>query len=294
MRTGVVLRSVLKASLPFRRQLRWAKRMVRPYQDNAADSRYTLQQGLQIIRLLRASGANVGGDVLELGTGWLPIIPLLFHIAGARRLILTDLERLMDAQTTARARKLILENLPEVTGALGLSEPQVERSLADDFAPRYLAPWNSRAHPPLSADIIYSRAVLEHVPPSVIAQLLTDFQRILRPNGAMVHVVDNSDHWEHQDKSLSRVDFLRYEESAHWKMATWDPQDYQNRLRHSDYLHLFADHGWAVAHAEGLPDEKCLQDLENIPLAARFRGRDHRDLAVLTSTFLLRPRAALN
>ncbi|MGH7069227.1 MAG: methyltransferase domain-containing protein [Acetobacteraceae bacterium] len=232
------------------------------------------------------------GDVLELGTGWLPIIPLLFHLAGSRRLMLTDIERLMDGRAITTARAVILRYLPLVASTLGQSEAYLARRLGEEFTPDYVVPWDSRTHPANSADVIYSRAVLEHIPPPVLEQLLLDFHRILRPGGGMCHVIDNSDHWEHRDKTLSRVDFLRYEDGVYWKLATLDTQWYQNRLRHGDYLRLFRKFGWTADLAEGDPDEKCLRDLEALPLAAPFRGGDRRDLAVLTSIFVLRKAAA--
>jgi len=48
---------------------------------------------------------------------------------------------------------------------------------------------------------------------------------------------------KHQDKSLSRVDFLRYEDGLYWKLACFNPHAYQNRLRHSDYIGHFRKHG---------------------------------------------------
>jgi SAM-dependent methyltransferase len=293
MSLAAVLKSALKATLPLQPQLRRIKRRLRPYRDNPENSRYALQQGLHLIRLLETAGTDLNGEVLELGTGWLPIIPLLFHLAGARRLVLTDQERLMDRHTVARARGVIHQNLPTIAQALGRSEGHMAARLATDFALEYLVPWDSMKHPARSADIVFSRAVLEHVPPDVLDRLFADFSRILRPGGAMCHTIDNSDHWEHRNKKLSRVNFLRHEEGLYWRLACFNPQAYQNRLRHSDYIALFVRHGWTTVVADGVPDERCLHDLATLPLGARFRGRDYGDLAILTSTFVLRRQAHL-
>lgn len=292
MRGSAVFRGALKASLPMRGRLRRIKRSITPCSETPGNIAFTIRQGLQIIGCLQAQGADVTGQVLELGTGWLPIIPLLFHLAGAKHLVLTDIERLMDRRAMGVAQAKVLESLPLVASALGQTEKHLASRLSDGFEPEYLVPWNSRYHAANSIDVIYSRAVLEHVSPPVLERLFQEFRHILRPTGAMCHVIDNSDHWEHQDKTLSRVDFLRYEEGLYWKLATCDPQAYQNRLRHSDYMHLFRRHGWRTVFAQGSPDEKCLSDLKTLELAARFRGRDHRDLAVLTSVFVLRPEEA--
>ncbi|MGH7085537.1 MAG: hypothetical protein ACREFN_11170 [Acetobacteraceae bacterium] len=111
-----------------------------------------------------------------------------------------------------------------------------------------------------------------------------------RGSNPRLHAIDNSDHWQHRDRALSRVDFLRYEDDWFWRLACVG--GYQNRLRHGDYLRLFAAHGWTPIIAEGVPDERCIKDLETLPLASSFRGRDHRDLSILTSYFVLRRGAA--
>ena len=106
----------------------------------------------------------------------------------------------------------------------------------------------------------------------------------------MCHIVDNSDHWEHRDKSLTRTNFLRYGDEWLWRIACFNGQNYQNRVRHSDYLNLFHKYGWMTSVAEGIPDAQSLSDLRSLPLAAAFNRRDHRDLPILTSKFVVRRR----
>lgn len=288
MRRTVVLKSVAKSLIPFLPAARRLKRRIVPYQDDPGNSRLALANGLQMIGLLRSADARIRGDVLEVGSGWVPVIPLLFHLCGARRVVMTDIERLMDAQTIERARQVVGAELGRVARELGLDEAEAAARLRSGFDPDYLVGWDSARHPAGSVDVVVSRAVLEHVPPPAIEAWTADFSRILRPGGVMCHVIDNSDHWEHHDKTLSRIDFLRYEDGLFWRLACRDPQAYQNRLRHSDYLALFRRHGWTAVVDEGTPDEKCLRDLRTLPLASPFRGRDPRDLAILSSVFVLR------
>lgn len=104
----------------------------------------------------------------------------------------------------------------------------------------------------------------------------------------MCHLIDNSDHWQHKDRSLSRVDFLRYrDESLVWRLAQINPQAYQNRLRHSDYRAMFADAGFALLFEAGEPDQTCLSDLRTLPLAPRFASYAREDLAILSSLFVV-------
>jgi len=273
--------------MPFQPALRRLKRRLRPYEDDPANSAWCIVDGLEQIAALRRAGVTLAGaTVLEFGSGWLPQIPMLFHLAGAGRLILTDVERLMDARTTARAHERIAGRIDAIAAAF---ETPREALLArlEGFSFDYRVPWDPATEPAASVDLVISRATFEHVPTEALRAFLAEFRRILRPGGATCHQIDNSDHWEHRDKSLSRVEFLRYEEDDWlWRLAQLNTQGFQNRLRHSDYQALFAEAGFRVVLAEGVPDPRCLEDLRRLPLAGRFHGRPAEDLAILSSLFV--------
>lgn len=287
MRASQVAIGALKSALPFQTQLRRAVRRIRPYDTDPGQFWWTVVQGLDGIGHLRQAGGRLTGDVLELGSGWLPVVPLLYRIAGARSLTLTDVERLMDSETVSAAKGVIGANLPMVAEKLGVGEDTVRGRLDEPFSFSYEVPWDPSRLADRSIDVVISRSVLEHIPAQVLATYLRQFQRILRPGGMMYHLVDNSDHWEHDDKTLSRVNMLRYEETDwRWRLAL--RRRYQNRLRHSDYIELFAQAGWSPVVAEPEVDEKSLQALDALPLSRQFRAYDRRDLATVTSSFLLR------
>lgn len=268
------------------------KRRLRPYRDDPANSDFCLTQGLEQIEALRAAGVVIeGSDVLEFGSGWLPIIPLVFVLAGARRVILTDVVRLMDERTIERAKEVVGGRIDDVATVLRTTSDELSLRLRASFTPCYLVPWDAGSHPTGSADIVISRAALEHVPAEAIRHFLREFHRILRPNGTMCHVIDSSDHWQHRDRSLSRVDFLRYEENDwRWRLAQMNEQSFQNRLRHSDYRQMLIQADFTILGEVGTPDARCLVDLQDLKLARRFQGRDIRDLAIIGSMFVARKR----
>ena len=109
---------LLKSVLPFQDDIRLLKRRLAPYSDTQDNGAMALRVGLYQIRLLRVAGANLQGNVMELGTGWLPILALLFHLAGSRHLVLTDIRRLMDERTILRARTLVAGHLPLIAQEL--------------------------------------------------------------------------------------------------------------------------------------------------------------------------------
>lgn len=293
-------KDTLKAALPFQDRLRQLKRRLVPYQTHSGFDEFTFEQGLEQVRLLAEAGAPLPGkSVLELGTGWQPLIPFLCRVAGAAHVTLTDQERLMDARTVANASAFLHERRLRIAERLGLTEVEVERriqvpgaadleTLLGHLHMSYLVPYEIDRTPTASVDVVTSRAVLEHVSPKLIERLLAGFARILKPGGVTCHIIDNSDHWEHKDKSISRVNFLKYDD---WVIGALglNVQNYQNRLRHFEYLDLFRRAGYEVLKEVGEVDDSALAALPGMKVCARYAGSPARDLAILTSYVVARP-----
>ena len=175
-----IAKSAAKGLLPWQSGLRRLKRRFVPYGDDPANSHLCIDDGLRQIRALREAGIPVTGDILEFGTGWLPLIPLLLHLAGARSLVLTDVERLMDDATVASAKRLIAKRMDEVAAALEQPKDRLLKRLNAGYAPGYLVPWDAASHPTGSVDLIISRAVFEHVEDRASVVM----QTTLRVNGS--------------------------------------------------------------------------------------------------------------
>ena len=155
----------------------------------------------------------------------------------------------------------------------------------NDLNCKYLAPCDilNKDIPEHSLDIITSRAVLEHIPPEKVKNMFFEFKRILRKGGYMFHVIDNSDHWEHNDKSISRLNFLQYSQRTFDFISSMNPLDYQNRLRHSQYKKMIEDAGFKIVFDESPPDNKSLEDLKSLKIHDSFRKFSMEDLSTLTS-----------
>lgn len=289
-----------KSVLPLRGPLIRLKRAITPYQSNLANDWCALDHGVSMIRSLRQHyGSLEGATVVEIGTGWQPTIPLLLYLAGSR-VILTDVERLLDFSTVVGSIAFIASQFEWVACRLDMEPGAVTdalcrglgrnlSSLLANLRFEYHAPADVCDLPPGSADIIYSRAVLEHIPASFLRELLVGCRALLSPNGMMMHIVDNSDHWQHTDPRLSRLNFLRYSDPV-WRLINSSGQIYQNRLRHSDYIALIAAAGYEICHERADIDPGARLDALRLSLAPRFQDRDPDDLAVLTSHILCAPR----
>ncbi len=271
-----------------------------PYQTNPTNDAGLFENAIRQIEMLREIKFDVRGRrVLEIGSGWHPLLAMIFISAGARDVILTDVDRLLDHRLVRSAIDTVLSKravLVERIGCDCFDRLQIDLSgsnltkMLERLGITYCVPYQTKQSPTQSIDLIVSCSVLEHISLSLLDTMITDFHRILAPGGAMVHFIDNSDHFEHNDKTISRVNFLRFGDLT-WKLCCLNPQNYQNRLRHSEYAHLFKSRGFDIAFEYRESRDREQAEVQAMPLAPRFRGREIQDLAAITSQFVLLRRA---
>jgi SAM-dependent methyltransferase len=230
----------------------------------------------------------------EFGAGKDLIVPLTYYCLGVGEQVVVDIRDLAREELVVDAlRRLSAGVVPDLLrapdAALGLSGRQ-PRLAALGVA--YRAPCDARATglADASVDYITSTSTLEHIPADDIRLILRESRRILRPEGRMSMLIDYQDHYSYADSSISAYNFLRYDDRE-W--ARWNPSlQYQNRLRHSDYLAVFEAEGFDVVDAEtvaGTPAD--LETIAQLPPATAFRERDPQDLAVRLAFVTLQPGA---
>ena len=102
----------------------------------------------------------------------------------------------------------------------------------------------------------------------------------MKGDGIAIHFIDLSDHFQHQDRSITSINFLRYSE-AEWNRIAGNQFAYCNRLRASDYFALFKDAGFDVCRFETKEDEEALEAMRNgFVVDEKFRGYNVNDLCV--------------
>ena len=285
-------RDALKTALPFRDGLRRLKRRISGYPGITANFDSALADAFALIRLLRASGFEIRGSrVLEIGSGWFPITPILFYLLGARRIVLTDICRYMDEGTFRTARDHILNNADKIAAALEIERAAIGAALekADkpaDLGFEYQVPFEPDSQSGGTMDLIVSRTVLEHIPAGVLSRLVPAWLGVLSGGGLMAHAIDMSDHFEHHDKSISRINFLRYGETA-WRLVN-AISDHQNRLRYPQFQRIFLDSGAQIVTVEHRVDKRTLNDIQTLKLAAPFDRMEPVEIATLTSYVVLK------
>lgn len=219
----------------------------------------------------RVQHGAVPRHVLELGTGWYPIVPLGLIDAGVERVTTFDVNPLCDLARARAAAQKVGRQLPadSATTAAELLEPLGIRLLIRDVRDSGLDPE--------SVDLFVSNNTLEHIPSAILAEIMAEFRRIAAPGAVMDHFIDMSDHYAHFDHRITEYNYLRYSDRR-WRPFN-NRLQYQNRLRVSDYRRIVEGAGFRVVaeDAERGPAEA----LEQITLAPRFRSYPRDELAVL-------------
>ncbi len=241
-----------------------------------------------------------GQDYLEIGTGWHPTLPFCFSLAGASRCHTFDLTRHMDARLTARLLEALPTHLPAIAKAAGRPLADVQAAHAAIAAaatlPAQLEAARVTYHAPADAsrtglpdacvDVVFSNSVLEHVPGDVIARIMAETHRVLRPGGVAIHSVNCGDHYAYFDRSITQVNYLAYTE-AQWAWWNNDIQ-YQNRLRACDFVDLAKAAGFDIVLDKHHAKPQLLAQVARMGVAPEFRRYPPEQLACTSIDFVAR------
>ena len=265
---------------------------------------YFLSKWQHVIAHLGVLG-NPGGEplpqtsVVEVGTGWFPIVPLGLALHGAsvltidkhkhldaRRVrmtmqMLSDLERSGQLRCGSTDQLALLRTLlsdPERTSGADLLEPLgIDARVADA---RDLTGMPQAQ----GAQLLVSNNTLEHIPEPVLAGIFAEFARTGAADAQMSHYIDLADHYAGFDPRVTEFHFLTLS-PAQWRLAN-NSLGYQNRLRIGDYRRLLTEAGWRSSE-ERLTRRPAAQ-LERLTLVAPFDQIPQRELLVVKAHLVSR------
>lgn len=260
---------------------------------------------LVLMRVLRELKFEIQGQtLLEVGTGWLPVLPLSFALAGASRLHTFDLNRHLNHRTVPAVLQRLEAHLGAIAHACGQSEAAVRQRHAlfsaagqgRDAGARILACAGIEYHAPADAtntglahqsvSLVYSNSVLEHVCPTVLGPMMGETKRLLTPHGLALHSVNCGDHYAYFDRAITPLNYLRFTASQ-WRR--WNNNLlFQNRLRPSDFTALASKEGLTVVHQIQTERHELLAQIPQHEIAPEFRHYDAQDLCSTSVTFAAR------
>jgi SAM-dependent methyltransferase len=269
-----------------------------------------VQQGVACIAYLNQLGHDIDGwRTVEIGTGWTPIIPIVFWINGQRQCDTYDvaplLKRGLFFQTIQQLvanpialtpeplspakRAAVSDKLRRLRNA-SLLAPSVAKTLHECGICYH--PQQDAAHTSLpdgSVDLVFSNVVLEHVPLGDVHRLFAEAHRILRPNGFMAHLIDPSDHFSHGDNAISPINFLRFSSREFDRYNTRFL--YQNRVRAGAWRGLIEQHGFTIDIWDCVVNPAALDGLGSLPIHHDFAGVDPEDLCTTAVWVIARRRS---
>lgn len=237
--------------------------------------------------------------VVELGTGWVPAIPVSFLVCGSR-VDTFDVTRLVQREMLPRCLHEIGLRTLAIAEAAGVLERTVcERFelIRDDMdfeqAARrlggsYRAPWDT-CHLPFDddqVDVVVSSLVLAQIPIEMLDDVLRETMRVLKPGGMAVHHVYLGDEYAAGDPRRSALEFLKYSRKM-WDRYFNHSLKHVNRLRHADFMQRFDDLGFETVECETRVDPKNAPP-EHSQLADEFGHVNRDELAILGSQVVLR------
>jgi SAM-dependent methyltransferase len=244
-----------------------------------SDPTWLLSESARLAACLRDAGTPVeGARIMEVGTGRGLDMPLGLYLAGAKSIRTYDLHRYLKPHRVLDSVAAIRENREKVSRMFvpvtdkSALQTRLDALLASHgFAAilrtcgiEYMAPADAADTklPPESIDIQISYTVFEHIPGEIIVKILREANRILTPNGIALHHIDPSDHFAHDDPTISFINFLRFSRSD-WEKYGGNQFAYHNRLRTTDYKKLYREAGHHVEQWRVIIDERSLAELAN-------------------------------
>lgn len=195
-------------------------------------------------RLLQKKGLFLGGlNILEIGSGWAPVMPYFMLFQGKAKSVSTfDLNRHFSKNGVSRLNKVFLKEYGIRINPMSTSSYHLPKNIS------YYPNTNLINADLPETDLVFSRFVLEHVKPEELILIHEKFKKSLKPGSLIVHLISPSDHRAYVDNNLSLQDFLQYSKTEWQKKQT--KFDYHNRLRLPQYLSIFKAAGLEVLDLE--------------------------------------------
>jgi SAM-dependent methyltransferase len=259
------------------------------------------------LRLAQGAKARLrpGATAMEIGTGWFHHDAFLLYLLGDYTVYLFDIEDKARLRYIHNYVRTLLANVDLLAEALDLDRDHMRTKLEPllglesreaiyehcNFVPSItqdvLAPWLDER----SIDFMVSNCVLNHIPPNVLVPELAALRDMLKPDGAMYHLLGHDDHWRFHDRSANMFNYYRYSD-RYYRLFFETKLEYHNRMVKQEWLPIFERADLEVLeYYEHITDESR-EAASTLPhVDERFARYPKEDLAILYSYVLLGPRA---
>lgn len=255
------------------------------------------------IKILGLANRHAGNlqrkRVVEIGTGWVPAVPVALALAGCE-VHTFDVAPLTKPEYLRRTLDAWEKRLVDLAEAAGQSICEVtERweklarmpdlaSLCYATGGVALAPCDTANLPneTESYDLAVSNLVMQCVPESLVVPVIRESVRLLKPSGWAIHRMHLTDEYAQKDAQRHDLDFLKHPKE------TWDrwynhALKVQNRWRASQFLQVFTESGLVPVEVIQRCRQSDLDYIRKLNLAPEYRDFTELDLASIALTTAL-------
>ncbi|HPI90087.1 MAG TPA: class I SAM-dependent methyltransferase [Spirochaetota bacterium] len=212
--------------------------------------------------------------VLELGTGWVPLAPVMFSLYGAKSVTSIDINRYYIPSLLKKTAVTIIDKI-ENEGINNSFFSAVDHNkiallkkyshkpgpLMEALNIKLLSPIDARCtHFPNNAfNLYYSIDTLEHIQPDDIYKILKESYRIVNEQGHFLHSIDLTDHFSYFDDSITSINFLKFD-NIEWN-SLCNRYTYHNRLRKSNYEQIIENSGFKITKKKETENTRARNEL---------------------------------
>ena len=233
-------------------------------------------------------------NYFEFGAGYTLTIPIVISRMGykvncidIRKLVVPEL-----IYDSINKFKLNENKLPTFVNALPSDidkSKNVLTNIHEFFNIKYHAPLDARntGFAENQFDFISSTLTLNFITKSDVKKILEECYKILKKGAVMSVTIDYQDNWSYVDSNISGYNFLTFSEQE-WKK--YNPSiNYQNRLRHKDFLTLFTEIGFTVVKEKTRdPKAEDIEKLKSLNIHSDFKNYSLEELGIKDGEIVVR------
>ncbi|MBC23065.1 MAG: hypothetical protein CMJ32_04005 [Phycisphaerae bacterium] len=246
-------------------------------------------------------------SIIEIGSGWHPLLPIVLHGLGAGRVVMTDVSRHMRPEYVCQTIDYVkgdglqwLQGLPIDHDQFRLRINALAGAPGDcfdrlrDAGIEYLSPFDfsDTDFSDGEFDCVISNSCLGYIPTPILPSIFKESARILRQDGVFVSNIHVYDDFCREGSGITPANFLQFSESE-WDRIGNSSIHHQNRLRPRAYVSLASDEGFAIEREDrvfkGLPDFSP----SDVPLHADFRDLPEDEIRCRNLFLVARKPAAI-
>lgn len=282
--------------------------LVRGKVTNRTDFPERVKKGLTNLKTLDTfTGFNCHGKtIIELGTGWHCIDPLLFFLLGAKQVYTVDHHlhanvagvkeiyaqiikppiRSIISESGLYKDSALLEERFEIVSKAVEKEHEDIHAFFSELSIKFLLRKSAIVKPDDidgNIDLLYSESVIQRIKTADLEEAIKRISTKLSSRASSFHRTDQKDinTQDHVDKDSWGLEYLKYSDFTYSLLMS--RFNYQNRLRESDFIKIFETNNLKTVHKKSIFDDADIARFAQIKLPKRFKDYSLEDLATKAS-----------